>query len=96
MDLPPYPPDRRETPRWEIERKIPVAVILTLLLNTFATVWWAASTSARLTVVETAITASARMPESMARLEEKLSAVRDEVGQVKEDIRRLGIRGGKP
>ena len=96
MDIPPYTPDRREAPHWEIERKIPVAMLLAILGNAFVTGWWAANTSARLTVVESAITTSAKMPEAVARLDEKMNALREDVGLVKEDIRRLGIRGRQP
>lgn len=94
MDLPPYDP--RPKPTWELDRRIPVALLLAILANAFLTGWWAATTAARLTVLEAAVAGSAKVPESMARLDEKMNALREDVGLLKEDIRRLGMRGQKP
>ncbi len=40
---------------WHLDRRIPVALILVILLQTVGVVWWAASTSARVDAVEKSI-----------------------------------------
>lgn len=92
MDLPAYD---RPRPGWEIDRRIPVALLLAILGNAFLTGWWAATTSARLGVLEAAVSGTAKLPEGMARLDEKLNSLHDDVTALKEDVRRLGIRGDK-
>ncbi len=43
------PPDDRH---WHLDKRVPVALILTILAQTIGAVWWAASLSARVDVLE--------------------------------------------
>jgi hypothetical protein len=70
---------------WHLDRKVPVAIILTVALQTVGIVWWAASLSSRveqhaaqIDALRSAETARAiedrRISEGLARLDERLKS----------------------
>lgn len=77
---------------WRVERKVPVAIIITLALQLVvqlvAAAWWASNTSARLTAVETQITAAAPQAVSIAKLETKVDGVVASISEIKDILRR--------
>lgn len=87
------------TESWHLDKKVPVTLIVTIVLQTVCVVWWASRLSERqdqherrIEKVETKQEASdARAAEAAARLarvEEKASATLDLVRQIHEDLRR--------
>ncbi len=44
--------NRPDDRHWHLDKRVPVALIITILLQTVAAVWWAASLSARVDVLE--------------------------------------------
>lgn len=66
-------------PLWHMDRKIPLAILLALLVQTCSIVWWAAKTDSRVEALESQSAAIALLPERMARVEEKLIALKDAV-----------------
>ena len=55
---------------WHVEKKIPLATIVAIAVQTCAIVWWAA-------------TASAPQAERLVRLEEKLGVVQSSLTEIK-------------
>lgn len=62
---------------WKIDKHIPVAVIIAMLLQTFAVVWWAAQLEARVQVIELDIRQNTQLIERVSRVEEKVSALKE-------------------
>lgn len=69
-------PPREDKEPWHLDRKVPIALILTIIVQTSAIVWWAATTDSRLgeverktLAVERKIDAQVDDPVRLARLE---------------------------
>ena len=56
---------------WHLDRRVPIAVIVTLLLQSAAALVWAGSAAERLSVLETRAARIDEMVERTARLEER-------------------------
>lgn len=84
---------------WHLERKVPIALILTLVIQTAGMVWWAASLSAaqadhrrRIGILEATdlrVAAEAqRMSETLARLDERIQAQTRILQRIEESVAR--------
>lgn len=74
---------------WHLDKRIPIALIITILLQTGGAIWWASSTSTRLQAVERTLQsdgATARL----ARLEVQMDAVLNSLERME---RRMGGTG---
>ena len=60
---------------WHLDRRVPIAVIVTLLLQSAAALVWAGSAAERLSVLETRAARIDEMVERTARLEERAKGV---------------------
>jgi len=54
---------------WTVDKKIPLALIFAIMLQTVAGVWWAATTTSRLDTVEKRVDRGADLKERVIRLE---------------------------
>lgn len=63
----------------KLERKVPLAVVVTLIAQTGAGLMWAGAAEARLEQVEKRVEAASGAPERLARVEEQIGAVRDQL-----------------
>lgn len=70
---------------WKIDRHIPVAVIVTLLLQMCAVLIWATELDARVGNVERIIGAT-NISEKLARLEERLDSMKQDTGAMKRQL----------
>ena len=75
-------PDQHEETKWHLDRRIPLAIIATLLVQTFGIGWYAASQSARtdantarIDSFERSLSALTPRFESVIRLEAKLDSL---------------------
>lgn len=59
---------------WHLDRRVPIAVIVTLLLQSAAALVWAGSANERLSTLETRAARIDEMVERTARLEERAKA----------------------
>jgi len=75
--------ERQYDREWHLDKKVPLALIVTLSLQTVAIVWWAASISARVDVLEQRVVAAAPQAERIIRLEAKLDNVVDKIAEIK-------------
>jgi hypothetical protein len=86
------------TSSWQIDKRIPVPMLAAVLLQTLVVVIWGAHLDDRVVFLErTTVTT-----EQYARVDEKMTSLKDDVGSVKadlqnikDDIRRLAVRTGK-
>lgn len=84
--------DRRQSDRegWHLDKRVPISLIVAIVLQTISIVWWAAKSESklddherRLTADETASRQSNskynEMSERLARIEEKINGMIDEL-----------------
>lgn len=70
------PPRGDDKEPWHLDKKVPIALIVTILFQTGAALWWASKLDSRLGVVERHATEVADHPARIVRLE----AFRDDLG----------------
>jgi hypothetical protein len=83
------PADR---PHWTLDRRVPIAIILSLIIQTLGAVWWAASFSAsmeaRVNSLEATNEAKSNLGERMASVEAQLGFINGAVARIENKIDR--------
>lgn len=82
--------------QWHWDRKVPIALIVTLVVlfagQTWTAAWWASKTDARIETLEKQNAASgpqaATQGDRLTRVETKLEAVQDGIGEIKSILRK--------
>ena len=69
--------------RWTIDRKIPLALIITLAIQSGVFIWWAAGIDFRVTQLEKGDALRAPQGERIIRLETKVDSVYDRLSEIK-------------
>lgn len=88
-----------EKEHWSVDKKVPIALIVAILGQTGAFVWWGATMSARVDIlerdnaklerrVESGESAARGVSERLVRVEEKSSTILDLVRQIAERDRK--------
>jgi CHASE1-domain containing sensor protein len=72
-----------ETKAWHVEKGVPIAVILTIALQTVALVWWASSLTFRVEKLEQQVSAAAWQSERIIRLDERLVGLQTSIAELK-------------
>lgn len=72
---------------WTVDKKVPVALMVTMGVQIVAFVWWAGAASNRLDQLERRMEASAPQGERIIRLEEKIGMVQQGIVDLKQMIR---------
>ncbi len=78
---------------FRLERRVPMAVIVTLVAQTGAGLMWAGAAEQRLGDVERRIEGQTGAPERLARVEEQTLAMRAQLQRIEEKLDRAGERG---
>ena len=73
---------------WHLDKKVPLALILTIVLQTGAMLWWAASLSERVNSLERQQSATAPQADRLTRVEVKIESIVEGVSEIKRLIRR--------
>lgn len=81
---------------WKLDRRIPIAVIVALLLQLAGALIWATELDARVSGIERQSLGSSGMSERFARMEERLDNVRQDMQGMKRQLDRLTERLLKP
>lgn len=71
---------------WKIDKHIPIAVIMAMVMQTFAIIWWAAQMEARVNVLETQTAQNTLVIDRVSRVEEKVSALRESNQRIEQKI----------
>lgn len=74
--------------RWHLDRKVPIALIASLFIQTGGIFWWGATTSARINALEEKAAVAAAQPERLTRVETKLESVQDGIAEIKAILRK--------
>ena len=85
---------RRPEDRWHLDKRIPLALIVTIAMQTLAATWWAASVDARLAAVEEAAATSRNVGERITRLEVQQQELRQDLRDLIQVLRQNN--GGTP
>lgn len=67
---------------WHLDRRIPIALIVSIALQTGLGIWWAADLSARVGQVERQQAASAPQGDRLTRVETRLEAVQEGIARI--------------
>lgn len=73
--------------RWQIDRKIPVALIVSLFFQTAAGVWWVATATQRLSSLEEKMSVVTARGDRLTRVEVKVESAIDGIGEIKSILR---------
>ena len=81
---------------WHLDKRIPVALIMTIILQTVAAIWWAANLSARVDLLEAKVAGISRNADGLqkaalraTRLEVQQNAIQATLAEVKAAQRRI-------
>jgi len=85
---------RRAEDHWHLDKRIPLALIVTIVMQTLAATWWAASVDARLTFVEDTAATSREVSERITRLEVQQQELREDLRDLIQLLRQNN--GGMP
>lgn len=77
---------------WHIDRRIPLAVVVMLMMQMAALVIWATQLEARVTGLEQAGGDMRRVAERLARLEERMEGLRTDATDIKRHLEKLTLR----
>lgn len=88
--------DKRWEEQWHLDRKVPIAVIVTILIQSGVFVWWASDANSRLGAVEKRLEASAPQADRLTRVEVQLDAVKEGISDIKAMLRRFPLNGASP
>lgn len=68
---------------WHLDKKVPIALILAIGLQTAGIVWWGGTMSERVNALERKADNAAPQGERLARVETKVEAIQAGVGEIK-------------
>jgi hypothetical protein len=83
--------DRSGEGRWQLDRRVPIALIVTIIVQTAGLVWWASSLTERVNTLERRADASAPQAERITRLEVNIEVVKDGIAEIKRIVRREAL-----
>ena len=81
--------DRQDDRHWHLDRRVPVALIVTIVMQTIGIVWWAASISARVDVLEARLRDTRHNQNRIVRLEANQNAVYQRLDRIEAASRRI-------
>jgi hypothetical protein len=64
---------------WHLDKRVPIALVVTILIQTGGAVWWLSSINSRVSNLEEKVGAVSSQPERLVRLETQMDAMRDGV-----------------
>jgi len=78
-----------EDGQWHLDKRVPLALIGTLAMQTIVVVWWAANASARLDALEKKVESAAPQVERLVRVETKVDGLLDSLKEVKSLLQKV-------
>ena len=72
---------------WHLDRRVPLALIITMTAQLAGIIWWGAQTSARLDYVER----QSQSPERLARIEAKMESMIDQIARLERKLDRQAL-----
>lgn len=72
---------------WHLDKKVPIALIIVIVVQTFGIGWWAASTDGRVSTLEKRMDAAAPQADRLTRVEVKIETIQSGIDEIKQLIR---------
>ncbi len=69
--------------RWHLDKRVPIAMIVAIMVQTGGGIWWAATVNARVNAIETSIQSTAPQADRLTRVEVQIEVVKDGVNEIK-------------
>lgn len=79
--------DMQADRQWRVDKHIPLALIVAILIQTAGATWWAAGLSARVDFLEKQAIGNAPISDRTTRLETKMEAITDALSEIKALLR---------
>jgi hypothetical protein len=79
---------RDEDTHWHLDKRVPIALILAIILQTAGLVWWASSLSERVNSLERTRDANAPQGDRLTRVEVKIESIQTGIDRIERLIRR--------
>jgi hypothetical protein len=73
---------------WTVDKRVPLALIVTIVIQTGGLVWWASSLSERVNSLERRAEQTAPQADRLTRVEVKIESVQEGITEIKRLIRR--------
>ena len=75
------------SPHWQVDRRIPLALIFTIAVQTCGIVWWASGLTSRVESLERQVAAAKPQGDRLTRVEVRLDNVVDGISEIKALLR---------
>ena len=75
-----------EISNWRIDKRIPIALLMTLILQIFAGLIWATQLNARVGTLENQAISTSNFGEKLARIDERLQGMKQYMEDIKHQI----------
>lgn len=79
---------RPDDQNWHLDKRVPIALIFTIVIQTAGLVWWASSLTERVNTLERRADATSPQGDRIMRLEVNMEVVKDGVAEIKRMLRR--------
>lgn len=73
--------------KWHLDKKVPLALITAIAVQSFAAVWWASGIDSRVNAVERRQDAAAPHIERIIRLETRMEAIAEHLIEIRNILR---------
>ena len=82
---------RESLEHWHLDKRIPIALIITLFAYGFTGTWWLSTLGNRMEVVERTLNGNGAVREDIATIKEQLRSMEKTVGRIERFLDRAGI-----
>lgn len=74
---------------WHLDKRVPIALIMTIVFQSMAAVWWASSMQSRLDSLERIISAQSQNESRLARVEQLTSSQSQALNSIEDKLDRV-------
>jgi hypothetical protein len=78
-------------PKWQLDRRVPVVLMLTLIAQTGVALVWAGEAHERFVHLERQVERNAELSDRTVRVEERLTAVSESLARIEGKLERAGV-----
>lgn len=73
--------------KWHLDKRVPIALIFAMCMQTAGIVWWGATTSEKVTVLKERLDAIAPQADRLTRVEVNIESIKDSLTEIKQALR---------
>ncbi len=84
--------DEHDITNWRVDKRIPIALLVTLFLQIGAALVWATQLNARVGTLELEVVGTSGFSEKLARIDERIQGMKNDIESIKYA---MGIAGGR-